>query len=116
MSSSLGLDRAAEEALKREKELRKICAFSSNKAADRRWENGEDHDPRSLAIMRLLKLADPGDYFDWRTGGDGDNGETLMFGLDVLFEILDGPCDAEDAARRAAAEIAKLKAQKGGGE
>jgi hypothetical protein len=28
-------------------------------------------------------------YFDWKTGGDGDNGETLMYQLDAFFEMLD---------------------------
>jgi hypothetical protein len=26
------------------------------------------------------------DYFGWKCGGDGDNGETLMYELDILFE------------------------------
>jgi hypothetical protein len=26
---------------------------------------------------------------DWKTGGDGDNGEELMYHLDAFFEMLD---------------------------
>lgn len=29
------------------------------------------------------------DYFCWKKGGDGDNGETLMFELDIYFEEQD---------------------------
>jgi hypothetical protein len=36
-------------------------------------------------------LRDYGDYFCWKTGGggDGDNGETLMYQMDAFFEMLD---------------------------
>jgi len=29
------------------------------------------------------------DYFGWKHGGDGDNGESLMFSLIVLLELND---------------------------
>jgi hypothetical protein len=29
------------------------------------------------------------DYFCWKTGGDGDNGETLMYQMDAFFELFD---------------------------
>ena len=29
------------------------------------------------------------DYFCWKTGGDGDNGEILMYLLDIFFEMKD---------------------------
>jgi len=29
------------------------------------------------------------DYFNWKVGGDGDNGETLMYLLDMFFEMKD---------------------------
>ncbi len=56
---------------------------------DKRWENGTAHHPRSLALFKRLETFDfeeCGDYFCWKSGGDGDNGETLMYQLDVLFE------------------------------
>lgn len=57
-----------------------------------RWEQGIPHDPRSEKIARGIAEIDfeeCGDYFGWKFGGDGDNGETLMYLLDVLFERLD---------------------------
>jgi len=32
---------------------------------------------------------DTDDHFCWKSGGDGDNGEQLMYQLDVLFERQD---------------------------
>ena len=57
-----------------------------------RWEKGTDHHPKSIELMRSLARIDRnlcGGYFDWETGGDGDNGETLMYQLDIYFECLD---------------------------
>ena len=57
-----------------------------------RWEEGIKHHPKSERIMSFLKehdFNDYGDYFCWKTGGDGDNGESLMYQLDALFEMLD---------------------------
>ncbi len=57
-----------------------------------RWEQGVPHDPRSEAIARGIAEIDfneCGDSFGFKFGGDGDNGETLMYLLDVYFERLD---------------------------
>lgn len=57
-----------------------------------RWEKGIPHHPKSLEIMEHLKSIDFnlfGDYFTWKSGGDGDNGETLMYELDMFFEAKD---------------------------
>ncbi len=57
-----------------------------------RWEQGIPHDPRSIALYKALAQIDfeqCDDYFCWKSGGDGDNGETLMYQLDVYFERLD---------------------------
>ena len=57
-----------------------------------RWENGIEHHPMSVRLMQFLKIHDYNDYSDhfrWKTGGDGDNGETLMYELDAFFEMLD---------------------------
>lgn len=57
-----------------------------------RWEDGIPHHPMSERIMNFLKehdFNDYDDYFCWKSGGDGDNGETLMYQLDALFEMLD---------------------------
>jgi len=56
-----------------------------------RWEQGMDHHPETIKLISDLKKIDKlngypaGDMMD--TGGDGDLGETLMFLLDVVFEL-----------------------------
>lgn len=57
-----------------------------------RWSEGTPHHPQSKRLMDFLSkhdFKDFGDYFDWRTGGDGDNGETLMYQMDAFFELMD---------------------------
>ena len=57
-----------------------------------RWELGIDHHPLSERLGRFLSdhdYNDYGDYFCWKVGGDGDNGEMLMFEMDAFFELLD---------------------------
>ncbi len=57
-----------------------------------RWEEGIDHDPRSEEIVRWIADYDLNycdDYFCWKVGGDGDNGETLMYELDEYFAAKD---------------------------
>lgn len=60
----------------------------TNPTPQERWKNGIPHDPRSEEIYGILAEADIrfGDgYFEWSSGGDGDNGEVLMFMLDSYF-------------------------------
>lgn len=49
------------------------------------------HLPQTLRFYRKLRDLDyeNGDVFDFKAGGDGDNGEHLMYLLDVLFEEMD---------------------------
>ena len=59
---------------------------------NKRWENGTPHHPKSQQLMELLfdvdlHLCD--DFFCWKYGGDGDNGETLMYELDIILEAQD---------------------------
>jgi len=57
-----------------------------------RWEEGIPHHPESLRLMAFLEKHDMYDYngaCDWSSGGDGDNGETLMYQMDAYFEMLD---------------------------
>lgn len=57
-----------------------------------RWENGVDHHPKSERLMRFLMdydFSNDDDFFCWKKGGDGDNGEQLMYQLDAFFEMLD---------------------------
>jgi hypothetical protein len=59
---------------------------------DQRWERGIEHDPRSVAIYESIEDIDyklGGDRFGFKSGGDGDNGEDLMYLLDIHFDRLD---------------------------
>jgi len=53
-----------------------------------RWEQGIDHDPRSERLVRGMAKIDferNGDELCIKVGGDGDNGETMMYLLDCYF-------------------------------
>ena len=55
----------------------------------KRWEQGIRHHPKSIEIFKAIMYNDwnyGGDYFCWKYGGDGDNGEHLMYLLDIYFE------------------------------
>lgn len=57
-----------------------------------RWGDGINHHQMSIRIVEFLiehDLYDYNDYFCWKFGGDGDNGETLAYQLDAFFEMLD---------------------------
>ena len=57
-----------------------------------RWSKGIDHDVRSIKIGKALEEIDfkvLGDSMCWKFGGDGDNGEALLYGLDIYFDLLD---------------------------
>jgi hypothetical protein len=57
-----------------------------------RWGEGIPHHPKSIELMKFIEIhdfKDYGDYFGWNVGGDGDNGETLMFQMDAYFEVQD---------------------------
>jgi hypothetical protein len=57
-----------------------------------RWEDGIEHHDQSVQLMEFLKehdYKDNGDYFCFKLGGDGDNGETLMYLMDAFFEARD---------------------------
>jgi hypothetical protein len=57
-----------------------------------RWSEGIPHHPMSKRLMYFLvehDLKDYNDYFCWKTAGDGDNGETLMYEMDAFFEFMD---------------------------
>jgi len=53
-----------------------------------RWENGIPHRQESVALYRRIEALDfeNGDRFCFKSGGDGDNGEHLMYLLDILFD------------------------------
>ncbi|NBW58915.1 hypothetical protein EBR43_14295 [bacterium] len=57
-----------------------------------RWANGIAHHPKSIELMDFLQYIDfyvYEDHFCWKSGGDGDNGEALMYQLDAYFEAKD---------------------------
>lgn len=54
-----------------------------------RWSRGIPHNPKSEELVRRIADIDFycfGDYFNFKIGGDGDNGETLMYMLDIYFD------------------------------
>lgn len=81
-------------------EQKKKLAFTEDyKKADQlgltelnRWEDGIDHHPMSNRLVRFMADHDFNDYNDSlciKVGGDGDNGEHLMYLMDAFFEMLD---------------------------
>ena len=67
-----------------------------------RWEEGIDHHPMSERLMAFLAEHDFNDYEDhfcWKVGGDGDNGEALMYQMDAFFEFMDMQLVQADAKR-----------------
>jgi hypothetical protein len=59
---------------------------------NKRWEKGMPHHPKSVGLYKTIADLDwkyGDDYFGWKSGGDGDNGETLMYLLDIHFETAD---------------------------
>lgn len=72
-----------------------------NPVSHDRWIQGVGHDTRSEELYAILESSDyvyGGDYFEWSKGGDGDNGETLMYGIDRHFWALDHGTLEEDRA------------------
>ena len=56
---------------------------------NKRQEEGQPHHVLSVALVETLKLLDfevGGDAMCLKTGGDGDNGEHLMYLLDMINE------------------------------
>ena len=54
-----------------------------------RWENGIPHHKRSTELFDQIATLDfvlQDDHLCWKSGGDGDNGESLMYLLDIIFE------------------------------
>ena len=55
---------------------------------DERWEKGIPHNPKSEDLYKKIKKIDNdnGGELDLRSGGDGDNGEHLMYIFDIIFD------------------------------
>lgn len=61
---------------------------------EKRLESGTPHHPKSIALFKALEDIDwkhGGDYFCWKSGSAGDNGEHLMYAMDIYFETLESP-------------------------
>lgn len=57
-----------------------------------RWQEDIEHHSMSVKLMNFLSKHDFNEYNDhfcWSFGGDGDNGEALMYEMDAFFETLD---------------------------
>lgn len=57
-----------------------------------RWEQGIEHDARSREIYSFISDYDwkfNDDSLNLKAGGDGDNGEALMYLLDEYFAAKD---------------------------
>lgn len=53
-----------------------------------RLEKGIPHDERSEEVYQFLEAYDfrfGNDFFEFKAGGDGDNGEHLLYLLDEFF-------------------------------
>src|SRR5574343_331977 len=60
-----------------------------NKNLLQRKNSGEKHDQRSIEIYNFIEKLDfkeGEDFFCFKSGGEGDNGEHLMYLLDMYFE------------------------------
>ena len=56
------------------------------------WSSGTPHDPRSVKLAEEIAEIDwlfCDDSFGFSFGGDGDNGEILLYALDILFKLQD---------------------------
>lgn len=65
---------------------------SEARTPNQRWETGVAHDPRSEEIYKSVAKIDfdlNDDGFCFKSGGDGDNGEELMYLLDEHFQRQD---------------------------
>lgn len=63
-----------------------------------RWEKGISHHPKSIELYHYIKDIDFafGDFFCFKHGGDGDNGEHLMYLMDSFFEEKDQKQEREE--------------------
>lgn len=52
-----------------------------------RWRNGIPHHPLSIELVKHIQMMDVNDVLDISTGGDGDNGEALLYLMDSYFEM-----------------------------
>jgi len=54
------------------------------KTPEERWEEGIDHHPKSDEVREVFREHDT--YGQFEFGGDGDDGEQILYYLDIYFE------------------------------
>lgn len=89
---------------------------SKIRTPNQRWEAGTPHDPRSEEIYRGIAEIDfnlNNDSFCWKSGGDGDNGESLMYLMDEHFQRQDEQhgTDLSDAVKEVLLELASARSK-----
>ena len=70
-----------------------------SKSLKDRLKDCDEHDPRSVKLYEFVSQLDfneANEAFGFVSGGDGDNGEHLMYLLDCYFESKD---NGQDVAR-----------------
>lgn len=70
---------------------------------EERWEKGIVHDTRSEEIYKFMAALDYehcSDSLCLTSGGDGDNGEQIMYLLDCYFEAADNTPAKQSAGAR----------------
>ena len=75
-----------------------------------RWGQGIEHHPRSEELVRFVaenEFENYDDYFQWEVGGDGDNGESLMYEMDSFFEQEEAILAEKDAKTQKVLEAAE---------
>jgi len=53
---------------------------------ERRWEAGTPHHPEAIRLLKAMAKLDTEDEAGFKFGGDGDNGEILLY---LLSEVLE---------------------------
>lgn len=67
--------------------LKEYIRYGINTDTGDRWEKGIDHHWKSKEILKHINMLDVDLELDLKVGGDGDSGESLMYFLDMYFEL-----------------------------
>jgi len=72
--------------------LLRLIANNIETNITKRWEEGKEHHLEAEKLAHEIGEIDwmfCSDSFCFKFGGDGDNGENLVYLLDILFELRD---------------------------
>jgi hypothetical protein len=67
-----------------------------SKSLKERLKDCDEHDPRTIKMYEFISQLDfneANDAFGFVSGGDGDNGEHLMYLMDCYYAALDDGSD-----------------------